>query len=193
MQPTLEITFKTLFQLILFFIENVTPFRSSLYVEYRQTEVTSILQMSHIRVKTNIQGGDRMWKYARARSDELFHYGVKGMKWGVRRTPEQLGHSPKVAKAGKRVILKEKSSGGEKGLKTQPSSALRKGIRSLEKRVEDHYKKIQAPEKYCKDWDSYTERAKSGLIKHWKQEIDNFNDSISNRIDELKKRGENYE
>ena len=54
-----------------------------------------------------------MWKYARARTDELFHYGVKGMKWGVRRTPEQLGHSPKVAKAGKRVILKEKSSGGE--------------------------------------------------------------------------------
>lgn len=69
-----------------------------------------------------------MWKYARARTDELFHYGVKGMKWGVRRTREQLGHSPKVAKAGKRVILKEKSSGGEKGLKTQPSSALRKGI-----------------------------------------------------------------
>lgn len=84
-----------------------------------------------------------MWKYARARTDELFHYGVKGMKWGVRRTPEQLGHSPKVAKAGKRVILKEKSSGGEKGLKTQPSSALRKGIRSLEKRVEDHYKRFR--------------------------------------------------
>lgn len=25
----------------------------------------------------------------------LMHYGVKGMMWGVRRTPEELGHKPK--------------------------------------------------------------------------------------------------
>lgn len=31
-------------------------------------------------------------------SSELFHYGIKGMKWGVRRTPEQLGHRKGVRK-----------------------------------------------------------------------------------------------
>lgn len=25
-------------------------------------------------------------------NDSLVHYGVKGQKWGIRRTPEQLGH-----------------------------------------------------------------------------------------------------
>lgn len=34
--------------------------------------------------------------------NELYHYGVKGMKWGVRRSPEQLGHR----KPAKQVVAK---------------------------------------------------------------------------------------
>lgn len=43
----------------------------------------------------------------------LAHYGVKGMKWGVRRTPEQLGHRPKAAveKTEKAGIIKTTVSG----------------------------------------------------------------------------------
>lgn len=37
--------------------------------------------------------------YTVERNDELYHYGVKGMKWGVRRTAEQLGRTLKKAGA----------------------------------------------------------------------------------------------
>ena len=29
-------------------------------------------------------------------NNELYHHGVKGMKWGVRRSPEQLNHKPQA-------------------------------------------------------------------------------------------------
>jgi hypothetical protein len=34
-----------------------------------------------------------MWTYKQTYPLELYHYGVKGMKWGVRRTPEQLRYN----------------------------------------------------------------------------------------------------
>lgn len=38
-------------------------------------------------------------KVARNESTALMHYGVKGMKWGVRRTPEQLAHDRNAIQA----------------------------------------------------------------------------------------------
>lgn len=37
---------------------------------------------------------------------EILHYGIKGMKWGVRRSPEQLGH----VTGGKRGVVKSSQS-----------------------------------------------------------------------------------
>ena len=52
-------------------------------------------------------------------SDYIYHYGIKGMKWGIRRTAEQLGHKIKSK------FSRKKSSSDESG--SQTSSKKIKG------------------------------------------------------------------
>lgn len=47
----------------------------------------------------------------------LVHHGVKGMKWGVRRTPEQLGHQPPKKKS--KVSIKIHTGNKETKPKTE--------------------------------------------------------------------------
>lgn len=78
----------------------------------------------------------------------------------------------------------------EKAIENQTSVQIRKGIRSLNKDLELHLKKIENPENYCSDWSLKDEREKKGLIKHWLHEIKTFSESIQYRVEELEKRGE---
>ena len=60
-------------------------------------------------------------------NNELYHYGVLGMHWGVRRTPEQLGHrtkssgSARSAKA--RVRVNKKKAGSTKLMTAEETEA----------------------------------------------------------------------
>lgn len=54
----------------------------------------------------------------------ICHHGIKGMKWGVRRSPEQLGHAPKggktIAKSEKDVTIDRGFYRSEKGFAVHP-------------------------------------------------------------------------
>ena len=78
----------------------------------------------------------------------------------------------------------------EKDISNQESASLKRAIRKYKQRINEHSEYIQNPKVHCPDWDSYSEQKKNGLIRHWKKEIRNFEESIQNRIDELKKRGD---
>lgn len=77
-------------------------------------------------------------------SDELYHYGVKGMKWGIRRTPAQLGHRTK----------KSSTSQRREEMKKMSDTELRNRINRIQ--MEKQYMQLTAPnispgKKFVKD------------------------------------------
>lgn len=68
--------------------------------------------------------------------------------------------------------------------------ALKKSTKSFLQRIEEHQNKIADPEKFCAEWNTYDDRHKEGLKKHWAKEIKNFSEQLEAATIELKKRGE---
>jgi hypothetical protein len=81
----------------------------------------------------------------------------------------------------------------EEDIHKQSSKSLKKAIRNLTKRIKEHEEYITNPYSHVTNWDEYSILYREGLKKHWRKEIVNFNNSIKCRIEELRKRGDNYE
>lgn len=78
----------------------------------------------------------------------------------------------------------------ESDIKNQESGSLKRAIRKYEKRIKEHESYLENPEIHCSDWNEKNKWEQEGLKKHWNKEIRNFNQSIQDRIDELKARGD---
>ena len=103
-----------------------------------------------------------------------------------------------VAKASSSGIIKGKGSTlkmdlqffAEKDIKNQQSGSLKRAIRKYQARIEEHEAKIKNPKEIYPEWDTYDPRYQEGLKRHWNKEIRNFKQSIQDRVDELKERGD---
>lgn len=73
-------------------------------------------------------------------NDYLEHYGIKGMKWGVRRTAEQLGHKIKKAVSGKPRSDGVETSKRKKRMSEMTDEELTNRIKRL--RMEDEYSRL---------------------------------------------------
>ena len=78
----------------------------------------------------------------------------------------------------------------ESDIKNQESGSLKRAIRKYEKKIKEHESYLENPEIHCSDWNEKNKWEQEGLKKHWNKEIRNFNQSIQDRIDELKARGD---
>ena len=94
---------------------------------------------------------------------ELYHHGVKGQKWGIRRTAAQLGRraADAAAKAGK-AVGKTAGKYAEKGVKAAKTSVKQHVVASKEKR---YYKKL-----HKKKLSQMTDKEISDLTKRVKSE-----------------------
>lgn len=85
------------------------------------------------------------------RDDELAHYGVKGMKWGVRRTSEQLGHTTKkaaskVAEGVKKAYAKRKE---RKASEKSAKAAKKKKVKDMtDDELKAHISRLQLEKTY---------------------------------------------
>ena len=80
-----------------------------------------------------------MWRYCDYNT-ELYHHGIKGMKWGVRRSPQQLGHP--VSKKRKKSFGKSAGHALGSGL-TKIGRGVGSAGKSIGKGVKSGFKKAR--------------------------------------------------
>ena len=67
---------------------------------------------------------------------------------------------------------------------------MKRAIRKYQARIEDHEAKFKNLKELYPECYTYYWRYQEGLKRHWNKEIRNFRQSIQDRIDELKERGD---
>ncbi|MBQ8393205.1 MAG: hypothetical protein IJX51_05475 [Clostridia bacterium] len=78
----------------------------------------------------------------------------------------------------------------EKAIKNQTDEEIKSGIKNLKKVRELHEYKISHPQEYYVNWDKMSKIEQEGRLWTWQKEINNHTKGIDDRLEELRKRGE---
>lgn len=105
-------------------------------------------------------------------TNSLEHYGIKGMKWGVRRTPEQLGH---------KTASKKTSNQSRNLQKARKAKAAKAKKATADEKKRQEY--LKSPSQLYKHRDMFTQQEIDAAMKRfqWEQNLRNMSKSEMNR------------
>lgn len=106
----------------------------------------------------------------RSLSDELYHYGIKGQKWGVRRTPEQLGH-PKPTRAEKKASkIREKNARKREKARRKAQKAAKYYAKKNAKFEKEKAEIMRSPMSMVKYKEKFTDEEIDKALKRFEME-----------------------
>ena len=168
--------------------------------------LSSNLELDEMSVKVSgyagTTGGVRVSKRSEAWAENFAAYMDDGTN--KEKVPKEISDmiegyfKESIAKSSDSGIIKRKRGTlkldlqffAEKDIKKQQSGSLKRAIRKYQAMIEEHEAKIKNPKEIYPEWDTYDPRYQDGLKRHWNKEIRNFKQSIQDRVDELKERGD---